>query len=131
MKKYLTIDRADTDAKAQIQEWGNSCKEQNIPCIIVSPKGNLAEIACDNWEEIEDGILPVERRQEMEPKLKQLLIKYAHLEIDLFVSEGRVENRLIPTHLWYTFIHVPIEHSEEVAISAFNVLKKAIPELQI
>jgi len=130
MKKFLTVNRADTDANAQIQDWGNSCKAQNIPCIIISPKGNLAEIACDNWLEIEDGVLPAVRRQEIEPDLKQLLIKYASLEIDLYVSEGRIKNRLTPTHLWYTFIHVPVERSPEVAISAFKILKNAIPDLQ-
>jgi hypothetical protein len=131
MKEYLIVDSVNTDTKAQIREWSNSCKESNHPCIIISQKGNLAEIACDNWIEIEEGILPADRRQEIEPELKQLLIKYASLEIDLFVSEGRLENRLTPTHLWYTFIHVPIEHSPEVAISAFNILQNAIPELQL
>lgn len=131
MKKYLIVDSVNTDAKAKIQEWCTRCKELNIPCIIISPKGNLAEIACDNWGEIEEGVLPAEIRQEIESELKKLLIKYASLEIDLFVSEGRVENRLNPTHLWYTFIHVPIEHSPEVAISAFKILKNAIPDLQL
>lgn len=131
MKKYLTIDNGNTDAKAQIQEWGNKCKELNIPCIVISPKGNLAEIACDNWMEIEDGVLSAEIRQDIEPELKQLLIKYASLDIDLYVSEGRKENCLTPTHLWYTFIHVPIERSPEVAISAFKILKNAIPDLQL
>jgi hypothetical protein len=132
MKKYITVNRADGDAKAQIQAWGISCKAQTIPCIIITPKGNLAEIACDNWVEIEDGILSVKKRQEIEPELKQLIIKYAALEIDLFVSEGRVENRLSPTHLWYTFIHVPVEYSPEVALSAFYILKNAAtPEFQV
>jgi hypothetical protein len=131
MKKYLTIKKEDTDAKLQIQEWCNRCKELGVPCIVISPKGNLAEIACDNWLKIEDGVLPAELRQAIEPELKQLLIKYASLDINLYVSEGRKENCLNPMHLWYTFIHVPIERSQEVAISAFYIIKNAIPELQL
>lgn len=122
MKKYIEVESTDSNAQARIQEWGEFCKTQKVPCIIIYIKNNLAEIACDNWLLAEDGIMPIDKRIELESELRELLDLYPNNGLDFFVSEDRVANQLKPTRLWYTFIHVPVVPAKILALNVFQIL---------